>query len=162
MASSPTHDTIVQPTGVSTGVSLNQQPFTEHDGSSHESTATLTAKHADEIQSSRPGSASVRQPPAAPSLPSSTSFSSPPINKTLEILAVAWHVYSIPVILAVFLLCCAFPPFWPFVFIYLVSVSLATEKANFDGAASLVFPLLTLFAQGLFFHRQGLREWVCA
>lgn len=42
--------------------------------------------------------------------------------RQLEVLAVAWHVFSIPLILATFLLCCSFPPLWPFILVYLVSI----------------------------------------
>lgn len=45
-----------------------------------------------------------------------------PLHRRLQTLAVAWHVFSIPTLLCTFLLCCAFPPFWPLLIIYGVSI----------------------------------------
>lgn len=46
-------------------------------------------------------------------------LNSPP-ERRYEMAVMVWHTVAIPVALAAFFLCCAFPPFWPFILYYLV------------------------------------------
>lgn len=81
---------------------------TSHNGSSMNGSTELH-KHQDlEVEE-------VKVDRSSSILPPTTSLYNP-----LETLAVAWHVYSLPIILSAFLLSCSFPPFWPFIFAYLV------------------------------------------
>lgn len=66
----------------------------------------------------------------------------------LQPLSVAWHVYSIPILTSTFLLCCAFPPFWPAILVYLVSVMFLLLPLLFgNGVITLVTLLSNLHVQ---------------
>lgn len=55
------------------------------------------------------------------------------LSRRLQTLAVAWHVFTIPILTSLFLLCCSFPPLWPFIIIYLVYMFF--DKSDQNGAA---------------------------
>lgn len=55
-----------------------------------------------------------------------------PWNRRRQTLALATHVFSIPLFMGFFMLCCAFPPFWPFIAIYLFYM--ANDSSYEDGS----------------------------
>ncbi|CAN6639766.1 diacylglycerol O-acyltransferase 1 [Trichomonascus vanleenenianus] len=55
-----------------------------------------------------------------------------PAHKWLEVIALLWHVLSIPSFATFFMLCCAFPPFWPFALIYVAYMWF--DKSPEDGS----------------------------
>lgn len=74
----------------------------------------------------KPSNAKANKPPNRPKHP-------PRVSSFLTTLAVAWHVYSLPLLLSIFLFLCATPICGPFVLIYLIFFCVDTGAE--DGTA---------------------------
>lgn len=57
-----------------------------------------------------------------------------PLARRLETLALAWHVLSIPAFCSTFMFCCALPPLWPILILYIIY--LLRDNSPFDGSAA--------------------------
>jgi 2-acylglycerol O-acyltransferase 2 len=55
-----------------------------------------------------------------------------PLKAQLEMLVLACHVFSIPLFLSFFMLCCSFPMLWPILFLYLIHMNF--DKTPVNGA----------------------------
>lgn len=57
-----------------------------------------------------------------------------PLTRRLETLALAWHVFSIPIFASTFMFFCALPPLWPILIAYIIYV--IYDKSPYDGRAA--------------------------